>query len=89
MHTDALLAQVNASLITVLVVSSPVLIAAVAVGLVVGLAQALTQIQDQTLPQAVKLLVVLIIIITLGPLLAGQISIQASRALDAFPLMTR
>jgi type III secretion protein S len=89
MSPEALLAKVNASLMTVLLVSSPILIAAVAVGVLVGLAQALTQIQDQTLPQAIKLIAVLVIIMMLGPLLAGQISQQASTALDEFPVLTR
>jgi type III secretion protein S len=88
-NSDLLLDKVNAALITVLLVSSPVLIAAVAVGIIVGLVQALTQIQDQTLPQAVKLIVVLLIMIVLGPLLAGRIAEQASMALDEFPAMTR
>jgi type III secretion protein S len=89
MNADALLAKVNVSLMTVLLVSSPVLIAAVTVGVLVGLAQALTQIQDQTLPQAVKLIAVLVIMILLGPLLASQIAQQASAALDEFPVLTR
>jgi type III secretion protein S len=89
MSPDALLAKVNDALMTVLLVSSPVLIAAVAVGVLVGLAQALTQIQDQTLPQAIKLIAVLVIIMVLGPLLASQISRQASSALDEFPVLTR
>jgi type III secretion protein S len=89
MNSDLLLDKVNAALMTVLVVSSPVLIAAVTVGIVVGLIQALTQIQDQTLPQAVKLIAVLVIIILLGPLLANRIADQASIALDEFPMMTR
>jgi len=79
----------NQTLMTILIVSSPVLIAAVLVGLLVGLLQALTQIQDQTLPQAVKLIVVLVLVIMLGPLLSQQIANQASGILDAFPTMTR
>jgi type III secretion protein S len=89
MNPELLLAKVNAALVTVLIVSSPVLIAAVAVGVLVGLIQALTQIQDQSLPQAVKLIVVLVIMILLGPVLATRIADQASMALDEFPVMTR
>ena len=85
MSHDSILSKVNESLMIILIVSSPVLIAAVAVGLL----QALTQIQDQTLPQAVKLVVVLILIIFLGPVLSQQIVNQASGLFDAFPIMTR
>lgn len=89
MPTDTLLVKLNGALITVLFVSAPVLIAAVAVGLLVGLLQALTQIHDQTLPQAVKLIVVLLILLFLGPYLSTQIVDQASRVLDEFPSITR
>ena len=67
MSHDSILSKVNESLMIILIVSSPVLIAAVAIGLLVGLLQALTQIQDQTLPQAVKLVVVLILDDLAGP----------------------
>lgn len=89
MPTDTLIVKLNASLLTVLYVSAPVLIAAVAVGLLVGLLQALTQIHDQTLPQAVKLVVVLVILLVLGPYFSMQIAQQASQVLDEFPRMTR
>ena len=88
MNTEFLFAKVNAALLTVLLVSSPALIAAVLVGVLVGLIQALTQIQDQTLPQAVKLIVVLVIMILFGRVLAQQILDQATMALDEFPAMT-
>jgi type III secretion protein S len=89
MSQDTFLAQMNAALMTVLIVSSPALLAAIIVGVGVGLLQALTQIQDPTLPQAVKLVVVLLVIILVGPLLAFQISTQAQQLLEQFPAMTR
>lgn len=89
MSHDSILSKVNESLMIILIVSSPVLIAAVAIGLLVGLLQALTQIQDQTLPQAVKLVVVLGLVILLGPVLSQQVANQASGIFDAFPIMTR
>ena len=89
MSHDRILGKVNEALMIVLIVSSPVLIAAVVIGLLVGLLQALTQIQDQTLPQAVKLIVVLGLMILLGPVLSQQVANQASGILDAFPIMTR
>ena len=89
MYNDALLVKVNAALMTVLIVSSPILLAAVVIGVLVGLVQALTQIHDQTLPQAVKLIAALLIVMMLGPLFARQIVQQASTALDEFPVLTR
>jgi len=89
MDDGRVVAQVNAALLTVAMVSGPVLIATVAVGLLVGLLQALTQIQDQALPQAIKVAVVLIILILLGPWQGQQIATQATRLLDSFPAATR
>ncbi|MGB0084268.1 MAG: flagellar biosynthetic protein FliQ [Rhodomicrobiaceae bacterium] len=89
MFEDALLVQVNTALMTVLIASAPVLLAAVVVGVLVGLLQALTQIHDQTLPQAVKLIVTLLIVLTLGPLFAHGVAEQASSVLDEFPVLTR
>lgn len=64
---------VEASLILVLQLSMPVVLAATGIGLVVGLFQALTQIQDQTLPQAVKLIGVALVIILLGAALSQRL----------------
>jgi len=89
MYNDVLLAKVNSALMTVLLTSAPVLLAAVVIGILVGLAQALTQIHDQTLPQAVKLIATLLIVMMLGPLFARGIADQASTALDEFPVLTR
>jgi type III secretion protein S len=89
MYNDALLVKVNGALMTVLIASAPVLLAAVVVGVLVGLLQALTQIHDQTLPQAVKLIVALLLVMLLGPLFAQGIADQASQALDEFPVLTR
>jgi type III secretion protein S len=89
MTQDTFLAQINAALMTVLIVSSPALITAIAVGIGVGLLQALTQIQDPTLPQAVKLVAVLLVTVLVGPLLAFQIAMLAQRLLEQFPALTR
>jgi type III secretion protein S len=89
MHAELIAAKVNAALLTVLVVSGPVLAAAVALGLVVGILQAVTQIQDQTLPLAVKLIAILLVLIVFGPIMAGQVVDQASLVLSEFPTLTR
>ena len=89
MYNDTFLVNVNNALMTVLIVSSPILLSAVVIGITVGLLQALTQIHDQTLPQAVKLIATLLIIMTLGPLFGQMIADQASTSLDEFPVLTR
>jgi type III secretion protein S len=89
MYNDVFLAKINAALMIVLVTSAPVLLAAVAIGVLVGLLQALTQIHDQTLPQAIKLIATLLIVMMLGPVFAKSIAEQASSALNEFPLLTK
>jgi type III secretion protein S len=86
---DALLAKLNAALLSILYASAPVLLAAVVIGVLVGLVQALTQIHDQTLPQAIKLVATLLILLLLGPIFARSIADQASSSLDEFPVLTR
>lgn len=89
MTDEGYLALMEDALWTVLLVSAPALLVAIAIGFGVGLLQALTQIQDQTLPQAVKLIAVLLVMIVAGPLLAGQIVDLANQVLDNFPVWSR
>ncbi len=89
MFENTLMVHVNSALMTILITTAPVLLAAVVIGVLVGLLQALTQIYDQTLPQAVKLIVTLLIIMLLGPVFAQGIANQASTILDEFPVITR
>lgn len=63
----------NQSLVLVLTLSMPAIVAATVVGLVIGLIQALTQIQDQTLSQAVKLAAVGAVIMLAGAGLSAQL----------------
>ncbi|MBY5378380.1 flagellar biosynthetic protein FliQ (plasmid) [Rhizobium leguminosarum] len=89
MGQEIFLNEMNAALITVLIVSAPALCVAIVIGVAVGLIQALTQIQDQTLPQAVKLVGVMLVLIFIGPLLAVQVGALASHSLDSFASLTR
>jgi len=89
MHHDIVLVKVQEALVAILMMSAPVLITTVAIGVLVGLIQALMQIQDQTLPQALKLFVVLIVLIFLGPWIGSIVARQASVVLDVFAAETR
>ena len=89
MGQDLFLSLMKQALVTVLLLSAPVLGVAILLGLGVGLLQALTQIQDQTLPQAVKLVAILLVVIFLGPLLAGQVVTLTNHVLDNFAAWTR
>ncbi len=89
MTQDFVYASTNSALMTVLILSAPVLLVAVTVGLVIGLLQAVTQIQDQTLPQTVKLLTVLVVIILFGGMMGSYLAQQALTIMTDFPRMTR
>ncbi len=56
-----------------LMVGAPVLVAALAVGLVVSLLQAVTQVQETTLSFLPKLLAVAAVLVLLGPWMLRQL----------------
>lgn len=84
-----LIAQLQAMLGIVLLMSLPPLLAAMGVGLIVGILQAVTQVQDQSLPVAFKLLAVIVILAVAGPLLVMPLVRQSGQLFDSFPAMTR
>lgn len=60
------------ALLTTLLISSPLLIAGMFVGLVVGLAQAVTQIQEQTVSFVPKLVAMALVFLLTLPWLVSQ-----------------
>jgi len=56
-----------------LIISSPVLIAGTAIGLLIGLFQALTQIQEQTIAIVLKIVVMILVVAILMPWMAGHL----------------
>ena len=65
----------------VLVLSAPVVLTALAVGLAVGLLQAASQIQEFTLGFVPKILAVLLLLMAIGPWLGRQLVVFAVRGL--------
>lgn len=59
-------ALIKQSLITIIIVGGPALIASLVVGILISLFQALTQIHEATLAFVPKILVVFLILIILG-----------------------
>jgi flagellar biosynthetic protein FliQ len=55
-----------------LLISAPVLLAGMAVGLVIGLLQAVTQIQEQTVAFVPKLVIMVLVLCFTLPWLVGQ-----------------
>ncbi len=60
------------ALVTTLIVSAPILIAGMAVGLVMGLLQAVTQIQEQAVAFVPKLVAMLVVLSISMPWLVTQ-----------------
>lgn len=58
---------VNQALLLTLLLSAPVLIVTVGLGLLLGILQAIFQLQDQALPFGIKLLAVVLVLLALGP----------------------
>lgn len=73
------------SLLLVLVLTGPPVLAAMAVGLIVSVLQATTQIQEQTLTFVPKVAAVALVLAVLGPLGMAQIVAFTRLLLETFP----
>lgn len=62
----------RSSILEILTLASPVLIAAITVGFVISILQAVTSIQEQTLTFVPKIIAILLILVFLGPWMMGQ-----------------
>jgi len=70
METDQAVDLVRQALWMMLVLSSPILLAGLAIGLVVSILQAVTQIQEQTLSFVPKMVVMGLVAILITPWIA-------------------
>lgn len=66
MTSETVLALTERGIITILLVAGPILLLALAVGLLVSIFQATTQIQEQTLAFIPKIIAVLIGVVVFG-----------------------
>lgn len=88
METSDLVNQLQATLEIVMYMSIPVLITAVAVGVITGIIQAVTQVQDPSLPMTFKLLAIVIVLFIAGPALTVPLVREAGMLFDGFSSMT-
>ena len=86
--TEALLRVAREGLLLAVVVSAPVVAAALVVGLLVGLLQATTQIQEQTLTFVPKLVAVTLALLITGPWMSAQITRFFGALLEVLPRIT-
>ena len=67
MTPDMVINLAKQSIYTIMIISAPMLLIALAVGLLVSIFQAMTQIQEQTLAFIPKIVAVFISIVVFGP----------------------
>ena len=77
------------ALYLILILSSPMLIGALGIGLVVSILQATTQVQEQTLGFAIKLIAVVITLVATAPWLGSQLTQYTLQILEQFPVLTK
>ncbi|WP_270180450.1 flagellar biosynthesis protein FliQ [Alkalihalobacillus sp. CinArs1] len=67
MSPDLVISIAEDAVYTVIIISAPLLLIALGVGLIVSVFQAMTQIQEQTLAFIPKIIAVLLTIVLFGP----------------------
>ncbi len=86
---DFILNTTRQALALVLLVSGPILLAAVVVGLLFGVLQAATQIQEQTISFVTKVVAVALVLAITAPWIGGQLTKFATAVWNVIPLVGR
>lgn len=73
----------------ILMVSGPILLVSLVIGLIISIFQATTQIQEQTLTFVPKIIAVFVSIIIFGPWMLHMLVGLTQRMFDAIPYMIR
>ena len=87
MNSTAVIAMIREALELTLLVSAPLLLTALAVGLVVSVFQAATQINEQTLSFIPKLLGVFVAIVVCGPWILQLMIDYTQRMFTNIPML--
>lgn len=82
MSQETIISIAEQSVWTVLLVSGPLLIIALATGLLVSIFQATTSIQEQTLSFVPKIIAVLVAVVFFGPWMLSQLTNYATNLLN-------
>jgi len=86
MTSEAVITLAERGVWTVLIISAPLLLLALVIGLIVSIFQATTQIQEQTLAFIPKIVAVFLGIVFFGPWMLGR---MISFTLDIFNNLTK
>lgn len=87
MNEELVLTLAERSIVTVLLVAGPILILALAVGLLVSIFQATTQIQEQTLAFIPKIIAVLVGVVFFGPWMLSKIVEFTADLYQSLPML--
>ena len=85
MNEDIVLTVIQRSLLTVILVSGPVLIVGLTVGVLVSIIQTMTSIQEPTMSFVPKILAVLASIIFFGPFMLANLMALATELFGQLP----
>lgn len=85
MFEDAVLSIGNQALWTVLLVSAPILGAALVTGLLISILQATTQLQEMTLSYVPKIIVVFLVMVFFGPWMLNILTSFTSNLITSIP----
>jgi len=89
MSESFVIGVVKDAVTSIIMVSGPVLLISLAVGLLISIFQATTQIQEQTLTFVPKILAVFASLIIFGPWMLQLLVGLTQRMFDAIPYMVR
>ena len=87
MNAEMVLTMGRDALVILLMVSMPVLLAVLAVGLVVSIFQAITQINEQTLAFVPKLIAAVAVLVVAGPWMLETLVDYIRRVIESIPQM--
>jgi flagellar biosynthetic protein FliQ len=87
MNQDTVVNLASQAMSLALKVAGPLLLAALAIGLLVSVFQAVTQIQEQSLTLIPKIVGVAVVIVVLGPWMLGQLVSYTTALYTAIPTM--
>lgn len=87
MGADDALEMMNQLLWNSCLVAAPVLVAALAIGLLISVLQVATQLQEMTLTYVPKLLIAVVVLVALGPWMIHRITQFAIYAIKMLPAM--
>ncbi len=85
MDTGFIFKLLNETLVLILLISGPALIASLGIGLLISVFQATTQIQEQTLTFVPKIVVTFLALALTGPWLVSQLVVFTQRVYSLIP----